>query len=51
MNTSETTQKLGYVAPKLTVVGSLEEITQRTGNGGHLDASYPAGYPRGDIFS
>jgi len=51
MNTSETVQKLGYVAPKLTLVGSFEQITQRTGSGNHLDANYPYGTPRGNIFS
>jgi len=51
MNASETAQKLGYVAPKLTLVGTFEQITQRTGSGGHLDANYPRGQPYGNLFS
>jgi hypothetical protein len=43
--------KPDYVAPKLTLVGSFEQITQRTGSGNHLDATYPYGTPRGNIFS
>ena len=48
MNTTETTSdtsKLVYMAPKLTVVGSFEEVTQATHSGNHLDAGYPRGTP------
>ena len=34
-----------YVAPRLTVIGSLELITQATGSGGYIDGVYPRHTP------
>ena len=46
-----TQARAAYVAPKLSLIGSLERLTQSTGTGGHLDAAYASGTPASDIFS
>lgn len=38
-----------YEKPALTVVGSLEVLTQGAHGGGKLDASFPTDTPRGDL--
>ena len=40
---------VSYEAPKLTVHGSLEDMTQGSSVGNSLDASFPAGTPKGNI--
>ena len=45
----EATASAQYVAPRLTVVGTLEQITQKTGIGGYTDANFPAHTPRADL--
>lgn len=45
----ETYQKMDYVAPVLTVVGTFETITQGSSDGEDLDAAFPVGTPRGEL--
>ena len=42
-------EKRSYEAPEITVVGSVEEITQAGSDGDSLDASFSAGTSRGDL--
>jgi hypothetical protein len=46
MNTSE---KLAYIKPQLTEVGSFEEVTLGGSSGASLDASFPTGTPFADL--
>jgi len=39
------TEKKEYIAPELTVHGDVEVITLGFTTGGHLDASFPTGFP------
>lgn len=41
--------KAPYVTPKLSVVGSFEKITQNSGSGAFLDATFPTGTPFSDL--
>ncbi len=41
--------KRSYEAPQVTVVGSVRELTLAARVGGHLDATFPAGTPFGDL--
>jgi hypothetical protein len=45
MASSEVNHKQSYAAPKLSVIGSLEEMTQATNAGGFFDGMYPTGTP------
>ena len=45
MASAEINHKQSYVAPKLSVIGSLEQITQATFTGADLDGQYPRGTP------
>lgn len=38
-------QDTAYEAPKLTVVGSFEDVTKATNTGAQLDGTYVAGTP------
>ena len=38
-------KKAAYEAPKITVVGTIEELTQGNKAGGRLDATYPTDTP------
>jgi len=38
-----------YTSPNLTIHGNVEEITQGFSVGEHLDATFTAGTPRGDL--
>jgi len=53
MDRSEVTNvsRATYVAPRLSLIGSLERLTQATGNSGKLDANYNSGTPNVDLFS
>lgn len=44
-----TPKKLPYKAPTLAVLGTLAEITQAHGAIHHLDATFPAGTPFGNL--
>lgn len=46
MNTSE---KMAYIKPDLTEVGSFEEVTLGNSTGSELDASFPVGTLFGDL--
>ncbi len=41
--------KLAYEAPRLTMHGSVSEMTQGASTGSFLDASFPVGTPVGDL--
>lgn len=41
--------KTAYEAPKLTVVGSFEALTQGTQNGNFTDRQFPDNTPRGQL--
>jgi len=47
MNTQ--TEKLSYEAPKMTLVGSLEQVTQGHATGARTDAAFPTGTPFGSL--
>ena len=38
-------KKAAYEAPKITVVGTIEELTQGNKAGGRLDSTYPTDTP------
>jgi hypothetical protein len=43
------TEKKSYVTPQLFAYGSIVTLTQSASDGDHLDATFNAGTPRGDI--
>ena len=42
-------QNTTYQAPKLTVVGSFEAVTQGTQSGNNTDRNFPPNTPRGQL--